>query len=158
MKTLKSGASRGRECLSRTPQRNKSEVIIRGEEKKQVMGRPTSLPTPSGWYVEPKAFSIPLSPLTIGNALLAKFRLQEWDAVSSFCKAVMLAKEEAECVRERSSSRPSRRRRHFGRRGSRDDLWSRTADRDTDNLMDNHTTLVMRTIQLRYRDIGSKQE
>ncbi|KAF9798762.1 hypothetical protein SFRURICE_021559 [Spodoptera frugiperda] len=105
MKTLKSGASRGRECLSRTPQRNKSEVIIRGEEKKQVMGRPTSLPTPSGWYVEPKAFSIPLSPLTI---------------VSTLC--------------------------------------SRTADRDTDNLMDNHTTLVMRTIQLRYRDIGSKQE
>ncbi|XP_050562634.1 uncharacterized protein LOC126912767 [Spodoptera frugiperda] len=47
---------------------------------------------------------------------------REWDAVSSFCEAVMLAKEEAERVRERSSSRPSRRRRHSGRRGSRDDL------------------------------------
>ncbi|XP_050550456.1 uncharacterized protein LOC126910803 [Spodoptera frugiperda] len=46
----------------------------------------------------------------------------EWDAVSSFCEAVMLAKEEAERSRERSSSRPSRRRRHSGRRGSRDDL------------------------------------
>ncbi|CAH0697583.1 unnamed protein product [Spodoptera exigua] len=43
--------------------------------------------------------------------------------VSSFCEAVMLAKEEAERVMELSSSRPNRRsRRHSGRRGSRDDL------------------------------------
>ncbi|KLV34219.1 hypothetical protein AB894_15215 [Piscirickettsia salmonis] len=46
----------------------------------------------------------------------------DWDAVSSFCEAVMLAKEEAGRVRERTSSRPSRRERHSGRRGSRDDL------------------------------------
>uniref|UniRef100_A0A2H1VDI8 SFRICE_005617 n=1 Tax=Spodoptera frugiperda TaxID=7108 RepID=A0A2H1VDI8_SPOFR len=47
----------------------------------------------------------------------------DWDAVSSFCfcEAVMLAKE-AGRVRERTSSRPSRRERHSGRRGSRDDL------------------------------------
>uniref|UniRef100_A0A2H1VXH5 SFRICE_013167 n=1 Tax=Spodoptera frugiperda TaxID=7108 RepID=A0A2H1VXH5_SPOFR len=44
----------------------------------------------------------------------------DWDAVSSFCQAVMLAK--AGRVRERSSSRPNRRERHSGRRGSRDDL------------------------------------
>uniref|UniRef100_A0A2H1W604 SFRICE_012539 n=1 Tax=Spodoptera frugiperda TaxID=7108 RepID=A0A2H1W604_SPOFR len=42
--------------------------------------------------------------------------------VSSFCEAVMLAKEEAGRVREQTSSRPSRRERHSGRRGSRDDL------------------------------------
>ncbi|CAH0698204.1 unnamed protein product [Spodoptera exigua] len=49
---------------------------------------------------------------------------RDWDAVSSFCEAVMLAKREAARVREQSSSsRPSRRnRRHYGRRGSRDDL------------------------------------
>ncbi|KAF9811660.1 hypothetical protein SFRURICE_011023 [Spodoptera frugiperda] len=46
----------------------------------------------------------------------------EWDTVSSLCEAVVLAKEEAERVRERSSSRPSRRRRHSGCRGSRNDL------------------------------------
>uniref|UniRef100_A0A2H1W4U7 SFRICE_029163 n=1 Tax=Spodoptera frugiperda TaxID=7108 RepID=A0A2H1W4U7_SPOFR len=33
----------------------------------------------------------------------------EWDAVSHFCEAVMLAKEEAGRVREQTSSRPSRR-------------------------------------------------
>ncbi len=50
-------------------------------------------------------------------------RERNWEAISSFCEAVMLAKEEAERVRELSSSRPSRRRRrHSGRRGSRDDL------------------------------------
>ncbi|XP_050563744.1 uncharacterized protein LOC126913062 [Spodoptera frugiperda] len=47
---------------------------------------------------------------------------RDWDAVSSFCEAVMLAKEEAGRVREQTSSRPSRRERHSGRRGSRDDL------------------------------------
>uniref|UniRef100_A0A2H1V1G0 SFRICE_030885 n=1 Tax=Spodoptera frugiperda TaxID=7108 RepID=A0A2H1V1G0_SPOFR len=47
---------------------------------------------------------------------------RDWDAVSSFCEAVMLAKEEAARVREQTSSRPSRRERHSGRRGSRDDL------------------------------------
>uniref|UniRef100_A0A2H1VNV0 SFRICE_024789 n=1 Tax=Spodoptera frugiperda TaxID=7108 RepID=A0A2H1VNV0_SPOFR len=36
---------------------------------------------------------------------------RDWDAVSSFCEAVMLAKEEAGRVRERTSSRPSRRER-----------------------------------------------
>ncbi|KAF9794278.1 hypothetical protein SFRURICE_011863 [Spodoptera frugiperda] len=41
---------------------------------------------------------------------------------NSFCEAVMLAKEEAGRVREQTSSRPSRRERHSGRRGSRDDL------------------------------------
>ncbi|KAF9804914.1 hypothetical protein SFRURICE_007817 [Spodoptera frugiperda] len=35
------------------------------------------------------------------------FVLKNWDAVSSFCEVVMLAKEEAGRVRERSSSRPS---------------------------------------------------
>uniref|UniRef100_A0A2H1VCD2 SFRICE_007532 n=1 Tax=Spodoptera frugiperda TaxID=7108 RepID=A0A2H1VCD2_SPOFR len=44
-------------------------------------------------------------------------------SISSFCEAVMLAKEEAGRVRERTTSpRPSRRERHSGRRGSRDDL------------------------------------
>ncbi|CAH1641427.1 unnamed protein product [Spodoptera littoralis] len=48
----------------------------------------------------------------------------DWDAVSSFCEAVMLAKEEAGRVRQRSaaSSQPSHREGHTGRRGSRDDL------------------------------------
>uniref|UniRef100_A0A2H1WNZ5 SFRICE_012564 n=1 Tax=Spodoptera frugiperda TaxID=7108 RepID=A0A2H1WNZ5_SPOFR len=46
---------------------------------------------------------------------------RDWDVVS-FCEAVMLAKEEAERVREQTSSRPSRRERHSGRRGSREDL------------------------------------
>uniref|UniRef100_A0A2H1VL49 SFRICE_014289 n=1 Tax=Spodoptera frugiperda TaxID=7108 RepID=A0A2H1VL49_SPOFR len=40
----------------------------------------------------------------------------DWDAISSFCEAVMLAKEEAGRVRERTSSRPSHRERHSGRR------------------------------------------
>ncbi|CAH1644977.1 unnamed protein product [Spodoptera littoralis] len=47
----------------------------------------------------------------------------DWDAVISFCEAVMLAKEEAWCVREQASSRPSRRGRHSGQRRSPDDLW-----------------------------------
>ncbi|KAF9421627.1 hypothetical protein HW555_002560 [Spodoptera exigua] len=49
---------------------------------------------------------------------------RNWDAVSYFCEAVMLAKREAARVREQSSSsRPSSRNwRHYGRRGSRDDL------------------------------------
>uniref|UniRef100_A0A2H1V8M3 SFRICE_003533 n=1 Tax=Spodoptera frugiperda TaxID=7108 RepID=A0A2H1V8M3_SPOFR len=47
----------------------------------------------------------------------------DWDAISSFCKSVMLAKEEAGRVRKRTSSRPSRRERHSGRQGSRNDLW-----------------------------------
>ena len=52
----------------------------------------------------------------------AKVRSEgERDAVSPFCEAVILAKEEAERVRERSSSRPSCRRRHSRRRESRDD-------------------------------------
>lgn len=46
-----------------------------------------------------------------------------WDAISSFCKAVMLAKEEAGRVRKRTSSRPNRRERHSGRQESRNDLW-----------------------------------
>uniref|UniRef100_A0A2H1VY22 SFRICE_010289 n=1 Tax=Spodoptera frugiperda TaxID=7108 RepID=A0A2H1VY22_SPOFR len=46
----------------------------------------------------------------------------DWDAVSFFCEAVMLAKEEAGRVRERTSSRPSRRERQSGRQGPRDDL------------------------------------
>ncbi len=47
---------------------------------------------------------------------------ENWDAVSSFCEAVMLAKREAAHARERSSSRPDRRESRPGRRGSRDDL------------------------------------
>nr|XP_032516585.1 uncharacterized protein LOC116769558 [Danaus plexippus plexippus] len=47
---------------------------------------------------------------------------RRWEAVSSFCEAVMLAKEDADRVRERSSSRPSHRRGHSRRWGSRDDL------------------------------------
>uniref|UniRef100_A0A2H1W044 SFRICE_009153 n=1 Tax=Spodoptera frugiperda TaxID=7108 RepID=A0A2H1W044_SPOFR len=43
-------------------------------------------------------------------------------ARTAFCEAVMLAKEEARRVEEQTSSRPSRRERHSGRRGSRDDL------------------------------------
>ncbi|CAH1642831.1 unnamed protein product [Spodoptera littoralis] len=48
----------------------------------------------------------------------------DWDAVSSFCDAVMLAKEEAGRVRQRfaASLQPSHREGHTGRRGSRDDL------------------------------------
>ena len=42
----------------------------------------------------------------------------EWDAVTSFCEAVMLAKEVAGRERERTS-RPSRRGRRTGRRGPR---------------------------------------
>ncbi|KAF9819277.1 hypothetical protein SFRURICE_000268 [Spodoptera frugiperda] len=44
--------------------------------------------------------------------------------VSSFYEAVMLAKEEAGCIRERTFSHPSRRGRHPGRRGPRDHLIS----------------------------------
>uniref|UniRef100_A0A2H1WAH4 SFRICE_028329 n=1 Tax=Spodoptera frugiperda TaxID=7108 RepID=A0A2H1WAH4_SPOFR len=46
---------------------------------------------------------------------------RNWDAVSSFCEAVMLAKEEAGRVGERTS-RPSGRERHSGHRGSHGDL------------------------------------
>uniref|UniRef100_A0A2H1WV44 SFRICE_029433 n=1 Tax=Spodoptera frugiperda TaxID=7108 RepID=A0A2H1WV44_SPOFR len=46
---------------------------------------------------------------------------RDWDAVSSFCEAAMLAKKEAGCVREQTSTRPSRPERHSGHRGSRDD-------------------------------------
>uniref|UniRef100_A0A2H1VPR9 SFRICE_015703 n=1 Tax=Spodoptera frugiperda TaxID=7108 RepID=A0A2H1VPR9_SPOFR len=46
----------------------------------------------------------------------------DWNAVSSFCEAIMLAKEEAGHVSERTSSRPSRRERHSGRQGSRDNF------------------------------------
>ena len=45
---------------------------------------------------------------------------REWEAVTSFCEAVMLAKEVAERLRERAS-RPSRRGRRSGRREPRDD-------------------------------------
>ncbi|CAH0698267.1 unnamed protein product [Spodoptera exigua] len=47
---------------------------------------------------------------------------RNWDAVSSFCEAVMLAKTEAARVREQSSSSgpSSRNWRHYGRRGSRE--------------------------------------
>ena len=48
-----------------------------------------------------------------------------WEAVTSFCEAVMLAKEEAERARERQNARPrapSRRRRRPGRRESRADF------------------------------------
>ena len=41
----------------------------------------------------------------------------EWDAVTSFCEAVMLEKEVAERERERTSQRPGRRGRRPGRRG-----------------------------------------
>ena len=51
---------------------------------------------------------------------------REWEAVTSFCEAVMLAKEEAGRVREWQSSRPHapsrrNRRRHPGRRESQAD-------------------------------------
>ncbi|KAF9824215.1 hypothetical protein SFRURICE_019895 [Spodoptera frugiperda] len=49
---------------------------------------------------------------------------RDWDDVSSFCEAVMLAKKEAGHVRERTSSPPSLRERYSGRRGSRKVLWS----------------------------------
>uniref|UniRef100_A0A2H1V7L1 SFRICE_027233 n=1 Tax=Spodoptera frugiperda TaxID=7108 RepID=A0A2H1V7L1_SPOFR len=39
----------------------------------------------------------------------------DWDAISSFCEAVMIAKEEARRVRDGTSSRPSRFERHSGR-------------------------------------------
>ena len=44
----------------------------------------------------------------------------EWDAVTSFCEAVMLEKEVAGRLRQRAS-RPSRRGRRSGRREPRDD-------------------------------------
>ncbi|KAF9795482.1 hypothetical protein SFRURICE_004854 [Spodoptera frugiperda] len=48
---------------------------------------------------------------------------RDWDDVSSFCEAVMLAKKEAGHVRERTSSPSSLRERYSGRRGSRKVLW-----------------------------------
>ncbi|KAF9793600.1 hypothetical protein SFRURICE_019658 [Spodoptera frugiperda] len=51
---------------------------------------------------------------------------RDWDDVSSFCEAVMLAKKEAGYVRERTSSPLSLRERHPGRRGSRKGLWPPT--------------------------------
>ena len=51
----------------------------------------------------------------------------EWEAVASFCEAVMLAKEEAGRVRERTSTsqHPSRSGRRPRRRTSQDDLGHR---------------------------------
>uniref|UniRef100_A0A2H1V6B0 SFRICE_033808 n=1 Tax=Spodoptera frugiperda TaxID=7108 RepID=A0A2H1V6B0_SPOFR len=53
-------------------------------------------------------------------ALVQAMVQDEEDA--SFCEAVLIAKEEAGRVRDGTSSRPSRRERHSGRWGSRDDL------------------------------------
>uniref|UniRef100_A0A2H1WEX6 SFRICE_021615 n=1 Tax=Spodoptera frugiperda TaxID=7108 RepID=A0A2H1WEX6_SPOFR len=118
----------GGDCLPSGDTSAHSVLLLRnfpGTENSPAILCPTRNPLPNSRtydHLDIEAFlkEIQIGIVTYGQAMVRSEG--DWDAVSSFCEAVMLAKEEAGRVRERTSSRPSRRERHSGRRGSRDDL------------------------------------